>query len=94
VGGRVVGRYGTDHTAAFERGARAALALALEAGCREAVLKARSPSCGSGTIYDGTFTGVATKGDGVFARLLLDNGIMVLHEEEIGKSKIMMEQGK
>ena len=48
-----------------------------------AILKANSPSCGSGCIYDGTFTGTLTEGDGVFAAKLKEAGIMVLTELDI-----------
>ncbi|MBR2547221.1 MAG: DUF523 domain-containing protein [Eubacterium sp.] len=48
-----------------------------------AILKANSPSCGSGCIYDGTFTGTLTDGDGVFARMLKDRGIKVITENDI-----------
>jgi len=75
--GRVIDRNGTDRTDAFRCGARETLRLAKLYGCERAVLKARSPSCGSGKIYDGTFTGTLTDGDGVTARLLRDNGIAV-----------------
>ncbi|MBG0790185.1 MAG: DUF523 domain-containing protein [Desulfovibrionaceae bacterium] len=82
--GRVVGDDGVDRTAEYERGAAEGLRLARLYGCREAVLKARSPSCGSGTVYDGTFTSTRIPGDGVFARLLKDGGIAVRTEEELG----------
>ena len=49
------------------------------------MLKERSPSCGRGDIYDGTFTGTLTPGDGVTAQLLLENGIVVYGESEIDK---------
>jgi len=48
-----------------------------------AVLKARSPSCGAGTIYDGTFSGKRVSGDGVFAALLREKGIKVISEEDL-----------
>ena len=60
-GGRVVAKDGTDVTGAFTCGAEEALQLALENGCTAAILKARSPSCGSGEIYDGSFTGTACR---------------------------------
>ena len=52
-GSRVVMRDGTDVTDAFRRGAERALAIGLDAGCTCAVVKAKSPSCGAGVIYDG-----------------------------------------
>ncbi|CAN5579460.1 DUF523 domain-containing protein [soil metagenome] len=79
---RVVTRDGRDVTPAYLAGARRALQVAQRSGARVAVLKARSPSCGSGAIYDGTFGGVLAAGDGVAAALLKANGIAVLTEDE------------
>ena len=81
--GRVVNQEGADVTAAYRSGAEAALAIALENGCTMAVLKARSPSCGCGEVYDGTFTGALTPGWGVAARLLREAGITVMDEEHL-----------
>lgn len=78
---RVIMRDGTDVTAAYDRGARAACALAMQTGAEAALLKARSPSCGSGEVYDGTFTGTLTPGDGVTAERLKALGIPVYTEE-------------
>ena len=64
---------------AFEK----ALHLARIFGCKKAVLKERSPSCGAGEIYDGSFTGARVSGDGVTAQLLKANGIAVFGESEI-----------
>jgi uncharacterized protein YbbK (DUF523 family) len=80
--GRVVNAAGEDVTAAFRRGAERALELCRAHGCTCAVLKARSPSCGRGCIYDGTFTHTRVPGDGVFAALLEQEGISILTEEE------------
>ena len=82
-GGRVVAKDGTDVTGAFTCGAEEALRLALENGCTAAILKARSPSCGSGEIYDGSFTGTLIPGDGVTAALLKQQGLQVITEEEL-----------
>ena len=70
-GGRVVAKDGTDE----------ALRLALENGCTAAILKARSPSCGSGEIYDGSFTGTRVPGEGVFARMARKAGLEIWSEE-------------
>ena len=75
--GRVVDADGRDRTEAFRRGARAVLQIAQTYGATEALLQSRSPSCGSGRIYDGSFTKTLTAGDGVTARLLKENGIQV-----------------
>ena len=82
-GERVVNRLGEDVTSNFERGAEQALALAQKNGCRLAILKERSPSCGCGKIYDGSFTGTLIDGNGVTAELLLRNGIRVVGESQI-----------
>ena len=79
----VVMKSGTDVTAQYRRGAEQTLHLARLYGCKAAVLKERSPSCGSGRIYDGTFSGRLTSGDGVTAALLKENGITVYGESEI-----------
>ena len=75
--GRVVDADGRDRTEAFRRGARAVLQIAQTYVATEALLQSRSPSCGSGWIYDGSFTKTLTAGDGVTARLLKENGIQV-----------------
>ncbi|MBR0425104.1 MAG: DUF523 domain-containing protein [Clostridia bacterium] len=75
--GRVVASDGTDRTDAFTLGAEETLRIARLYGCERAVLKARSPSCGGNGIYDGTFTGTLTDGEGVTAALLRQNGIAV-----------------
>lgn len=84
-GGRVVNREGVDVTQEYLAGAELALSLARESGCTLAVLKEKSPSCGSGEIYDGTFSGRLVPGQGVAARLLEENGIRVLGESQIGQ---------
>lgn len=76
---------GADVTASFAAGAAEALRIARLYGCEYAVLKERSPSCGSGFIYDGSFTGTLTPGDGVTAALLKANGVTVLGETGIDK---------
>ena len=82
-GDKVVDSDGADRTAEFRRGAQEGLRLAGLLGCREAVLKASSPSCGSGVVYDGTFTSTRVPGDGFFARLLKEHGITVRTEEDL-----------
>ena len=80
--GRVVNCEGEDVTEAFRRGAVRAWEICRANGCKTAVLKARSPSCGRDCIYDGSFTHTRRAGSGVFAELLLANGVEVLTEEE------------
>ena len=81
-GKRVLNRAGEDVTEAFRRGAQFALETARREGCRLALLKERSPSCGSGEIYDGSFSGTLIPGDGVAAALLKEHGIAVFGETE------------
>ena len=83
TGDRVFTCNGADVTAEYIKGAEIALKTALNNNVKLAVLKARSPSCGSGVIYDGTFTKTKVSGDGVAAELLKKHGIKVLTEEEI-----------
>ena len=71
------GKVRLDVSDAFIKGAEEALRIAREAGAGEAILKANSPSCGFGTIYDGTFSGTRKEGNGVAAALLSQNGIKV-----------------
>ena len=74
------------------RGAGETLKLARLYGCQYAVLKERSPSCGSGVIYDGTFSGKKIPGDGVTAELLKANGIVTVGESGIGELKRLIEE--
>ena len=83
VGNKVIARNGGDVTREYEAGAQTALETAQREGAAFAVLKAKSPSCGKGVIYDGSFTGAKVPGNGVTAQLLLDNGIPVYTEDEI-----------
>ena len=85
VGDRVLMRDGKDVTDNYVAGAEAALERAKSFSCVAALLKARSPSCGSGATYDGSFSGVLTNRDGVAAELLKKNGIPVFTEDEIGE---------
>jgi uncharacterized protein YbbK (DUF523 family) len=82
-GDRVLTESGEDVTDAYERGAAAAVALAHAVGARRAVLKARSPSCGSARVYDGTFTRTLRAGDGVTAAALRAAGLDVCSEEDL-----------
>jgi len=82
-GKEVFTKSGKDVTENFEKGAREVLKIANTYGIKEAILKQRSPSCGCGQIYDGTFSGNIIKGDGVVASLLKKNGIKVITEEDL-----------
>lgn len=85
VGNQVVTKSGYDVTAQYEKGAKETLALARMLDCRIAVLKAKSPSCGKGKIYDGSFCGRLIDGNGVLSCLLINKGLTVLTEDEIEK---------
>ena len=85
--GRVVSRDGTDVTEAFRRGAQQACRRAQESGATLALLKARSPSCGSTQIYDGTFTGRLIPGEGIAARELREMGVEVFDETQLESLK-------
>lgn len=85
--GRVYAKTGEDLTEAFANGAEQALYVAEEKGCQIAVLKERSPSCGFGKIYDGTFSGQLVDGNGVTAQLFYDHGIIVLGESKTDRIK-------
>lgn len=80
--GSVKNETGMDVSDAYHRGAYAALVIAKSEGCALAILKERSPSCGKGEIYDGTFTHALTAGDGVTAALLTEHGIPIIGETE------------
>ena len=86
-GNRVVTGDGQDVTAAYRKGAEAVLEKAKHEGCNIAVLKEKSPACGSGKVYDGTFSKTLTEGYGVCAEYLLQSGIRVIGESEIEKLK-------
>lgn len=74
---------GEDVSDAYRRGAETALALAQAVGAEDAVLKARSPSCGCHEVYDGTFTRTRVAGEGMTARALREAGLRVRSEEDL-----------
>ena len=80
---RVCREDGKDVTEEFRRGGEETLRIAKLVNCKKAILKGNSPSCGSGLIYDGTFSGTLIEGDGVCAALLKKNNIKVYTEEEM-----------
>ncbi|MCX6748631.1 MAG: DUF523 domain-containing protein [Candidatus Pacearchaeota archaeon] len=82
-GERVIRKEGVDVTIQFEKGAEETLKIAQLINCKEAILKSKSPSCGSGKIYDGSFSGKLIDGDGITAKLLKKAGIKILTEEQI-----------
>ena len=82
-GDKVVNREGKDVTAQYEKGAQEALKLAKLYNAKYALLKAKSPSCGKNEVYDGSFTGTLVDGEGVTARLLRENGLVIFTENEV-----------
>ena len=80
---KVINKNDEDITDYFKKGARETLQISKLANCREAILKQNSPSCGYGKIYDGTHTGKIIAGKGITAKLLEDNGIKVIAEEDL-----------
>ena len=85
VSDRVVTAAGVDVSAEYRRGAELALLTAQRECCAAALLKEKSPSCGHGQIYDGTFTRTLTVGDGVTAQYLAAAGIPVYGESQVGE---------
>ena len=83
LGERVVSCRGADVTAQFKKGAEAALTLARRYGCTTALMKEHSPSCGSGLIYDGSFSASVIPGQGLTARLLSQHGVTLLSENDL-----------
>lgn len=81
----VLTKSGEDVTKEYIRGARIALDMCKEYGIKIAILKARSPSCGSLFVYDGSYSGSKVKGRGVTAELLIQEGIKVYNEENFPK---------
>ena len=83
VGNKVLRSDGVDVTEEYHKGANEVLKIAKENGCKIAILKSKSPSCGKGKVYDGTYTKTLIDGNGVLTDLLLKNGIEVYSETEI-----------
>lgn len=77
----VITKKGKDVTDNFQRGAQEALKIVKLVDCKQAILKSRSPSCGYGQIYDGSFSNTLIKGNGVFTDILLERGVEVITEE-------------
>ena len=92
VNGRVITKFsGRDVTDEFILGAQICADIASENGCKIAVLKERSPSCGSGWIYDGSFTGRLVSGDGLTAAALKKLGVLVVGESTLAELNLEKE---
>lgn len=81
--GRLISKSGVDLTQKFVLGAEKALTIAKASGAKKAILKARSPSCGYGRIYDGTFSGNLREGNGVWTQKLIEAGFEIFTEENL-----------
>lgn len=82
-GARVVNKKGNNRTKAFQRGAKETLRIAKTFRVKEAIMKNKSPSCGCGKVFDGSFTGTLIEGDGITTRLLKENEIKIKSDEEV-----------
>ena len=82
IGKRVINKSGRDVTENYVRGAKETLKTARAYNCRCAVLKERSPSCGTKEVYDGTFSKTVVSGKGITAALLENNGIEIYNEND------------
>ena len=88
VGDRVINKNGIDVTNEYLLGAKKTLKIAKDNNIKIAILKKNSPSCGSGKVYDGTFSHTLIDGDGITAKLLKENGILVFNESNYHDIKI------
>ncbi|MEY8337465.1 DUF523 domain-containing protein [Lachnospiraceae bacterium 62-35] len=84
-GNRVLTSKGEDVTNSYEKGAEEALKMARLFGCQKAILKEKSPSCGCGRIYDGSFSRKLIPGDGVTAGLFKSHGIEIVGERQVSE---------
>ena len=80
--GKVINKNGFNVTANYIKGAKEVFKMCKLYNCDTAILKSKSPACGKGKIYDGTFSGTLIDGNGITTDLLIKNGIKVYTEEE------------
>lgn len=78
---KIISKSGKDYTNAYLEGANKTLKICNIIGIKKAILQSRSPSCGYGQIYDGTFSGKLIIGNGLTAKILNENGITIFNEE-------------
>lgn len=83
IGDKVINNQQTDVTSEYKKGAEEALKLAKLFNVKKALLKSKSPSCGCGKIYDGTFSGTLIDGDGITTKLFKENNIEVITEIDL-----------
>lgn len=82
-GVKIMTQSGEDKTDAFTKGAEMTLAVCKALGIKKAILKSKSPSCGCGQVYDGTFSKTLIEGNGLTAELLMRAGIEVIGEQAL-----------
>jgi len=87
-GEQVVRENGEIVTAQFMRGAEICLDAGLTGAAAQAILKSRSPACGCGKVYDGSFTGTLIEGDGVFTQILKAAGIKCFSDEDLMDNRV------
>ena len=87
VNDKVINKENEDVTYQFVTGANVAIKMLLDNNIDTVILKSKSPSCGYGLIYDGSFTATLTSGNGVFTDLAIKHNIKVLTEKDIENKK-------
>ncbi|MDO6355911.1 DUF523 domain-containing protein [Caloramator sp. CAR-1] len=90
--GQVVNIKGEDVTKFFIKGAYETLNIAKALNCKAAILKSKSPSCGKGYVYDGTFSNKLKEGNGITVELLLKNGVEVVDEKDVAAIEKLLER--
>lgn len=80
---RVISKENQDCTKEYYLGAERTLAIAKVLGVKKVILKSKSPSCGCGLIYDGSYSGKLMSGNGITEELLINNGIEVFTEDNL-----------
>lgn len=93
-GSKVFNQIELEVTKFFKRGAERALDIAKKNNCKYAILKDHSPSCGVNKVYDGTFSRILIEGQGITAKLLKKNNILVFGDEEVDKLLELLEKKK
>lgn len=88
---RIINKDGVDVTDSYLVGAKKALEICKKNNIKKAILKSKSPSCGTDLIYDGTFSGTLIPGEGVTTKLLRENNIEVIDENEFLKETLSNE---
>ena len=91
---RAMSRTGEDLTSYFQKGAQIVLEIARKYRCETAVLKEHSPSCGVHEIHDGSFSGKLVRGSGITAKLLSENGLQILTENDLPQDFCKFKDGE